>query len=347
MSVFTILQGRVAPFGFTGELHDGDLVHLRARWYHPSIGTFTSRDPFAGFDTLPYSLHPYQYAYSNPVLLTDPSGAVPDEPQQSALRNSSHDLTRWLYDEMIHNLKDPYLQLVRRLNTGKNDADDYNDCTSGGLVWGLANIRVQYVIAGLQFYGLVADQHQWDFKHKIKSTLGKGITLCSKTRCRNNIKYNMPGNIHFGFVAGEAGYHIVFAQIGAAVAQSSDPGNPAGGADTAWAIYQTDYGLSLNVGDEPGGNKAVTFGHYLYRELYLQGLFTFERFQMALDLALDDFEPHSPTKAVNAGIRPPNGYPVGYFNGYKQPNIAAVLFERTGIKFNTDPRINPGRLRMP
>ncbi len=66
--------GSPAPFGFTGELHDGDLVHLRARWYHPSIGTFTSRDPFAGFDTLPYSLHPYQYAYSNPVLLTDPSG---------------------------------------------------------------------------------------------------------------------------------------------------------------------------------------------------------------------------------------------------------------------------------
>ncbi|NOK68638.1 MAG: hypothetical protein GFH25_541198n112 [Chloroflexi bacterium AL-N10] len=66
--------GSPAPFGFTGELHDGDLVHLRARWYHPSTGTFTSRDPFAGFDTQPYSLHPYQYAYSNPVLLKDPSG---------------------------------------------------------------------------------------------------------------------------------------------------------------------------------------------------------------------------------------------------------------------------------
>ncbi|MEM8535049.1 MAG: polymorphic toxin-type HINT domain-containing protein [Chloroflexota bacterium] len=66
--------GSTDPFGFTGELHDGDLVHLRARWYHPSTGTFTARDPFAGFDTQPYSLHPYQYAYSNPVLWTDPSG---------------------------------------------------------------------------------------------------------------------------------------------------------------------------------------------------------------------------------------------------------------------------------
>lgn len=61
-------------FGFTGELHDDNLVHLRARWYNPNLGTFTSRDPFAGFATLPYSQHPYQYAYSNPVLLTDPSG---------------------------------------------------------------------------------------------------------------------------------------------------------------------------------------------------------------------------------------------------------------------------------
>jgi hypothetical protein len=32
------------------------------------------RDPFAGWLELPYSLHPYQYGYSNPVRWTDPSG---------------------------------------------------------------------------------------------------------------------------------------------------------------------------------------------------------------------------------------------------------------------------------
>jgi RHS repeat-associated protein len=63
-----------APFGFTGELHHNDLVYLRARWYDPGNGTFTSVDPFDGFDTLPYSLHPYQYAYSDPVVNTDPTG---------------------------------------------------------------------------------------------------------------------------------------------------------------------------------------------------------------------------------------------------------------------------------
>jgi RHS repeat-associated protein len=66
----------IAPFGFTGELQAGSSVYLRARWYNANEGRFASRDPFAGFDTLPYSLHSFQYAYANPVLYTDPSGEV-------------------------------------------------------------------------------------------------------------------------------------------------------------------------------------------------------------------------------------------------------------------------------
>ncbi|NJK82421.1 MAG: RHS repeat-associated core domain-containing protein [Chloroflexaceae bacterium] len=65
-----------APFGFTGELHSEGLIYLRARWYDPANGTFPSVDPFAGFPTMPYSLHPYQYGYSNPILWTDPSGEL-------------------------------------------------------------------------------------------------------------------------------------------------------------------------------------------------------------------------------------------------------------------------------
>jgi RHS repeat-associated protein len=74
----TPTEGTPPTFGFTGELHDATsgLVHLRARWYLPAQGAFASRDPFAGFPTQPYSLHPYQYSYSNPVSNTDPSGHV-------------------------------------------------------------------------------------------------------------------------------------------------------------------------------------------------------------------------------------------------------------------------------
>jgi len=53
--------GTPQPFGFTGELHHQRQVYLRARWYALGNGTFTSRDPFAGFPEMPYSLHAYQY----------------------------------------------------------------------------------------------------------------------------------------------------------------------------------------------------------------------------------------------------------------------------------------------
>jgi len=96
-------RATIAPFGFTGELQQGSSVYLRARWYNSANGAFgtfrwrteESSDviPFShhgyqsyrwqtseAFFTKPYNLHPYQYAYSNPVLHTDPTGmCVPDE----------------------------------------------------------------------------------------------------------------------------------------------------------------------------------------------------------------------------------------------------------------------------
>jgi RHS repeat-associated protein len=69
--------GTPQPFGFTGEVHNAGQVYLRARWYAPGNGTFTSRDPFAGWAERPYSLHPYQYGYSNPLRWTDASGKQP------------------------------------------------------------------------------------------------------------------------------------------------------------------------------------------------------------------------------------------------------------------------------
>jgi RHS repeat-associated protein len=66
----------IAPFGFTGEVQDAaGMVYLRARWYDAGSGRFGGRDPFAGWPETPYSQHYYQYGYSDPVRLTDPSGA--------------------------------------------------------------------------------------------------------------------------------------------------------------------------------------------------------------------------------------------------------------------------------
>ena len=64
-----------SAYGFTGEMQDASgLVYLRARYYNSGIGIFTARDPFSGIATMPKSYNPYQYAFNNPVLYTDPSG---------------------------------------------------------------------------------------------------------------------------------------------------------------------------------------------------------------------------------------------------------------------------------
>ncbi|NDJ78631.1 MAG: RHS repeat-associated core domain-containing protein, partial [Chloroflexi bacterium] len=62
-------------FGFTGEPTDANgLIHLRARYYAPSLGTFLSQDPHPGVWTVPGSLNGYGYVHGNPANWTDPSG---------------------------------------------------------------------------------------------------------------------------------------------------------------------------------------------------------------------------------------------------------------------------------
>jgi RHS repeat-associated protein len=55
--------------GYTGEWWDksAGLQYLRARWYQPRSGVFTSRDPVEGEP-------PYQYVQGNPLKFTDPLG---------------------------------------------------------------------------------------------------------------------------------------------------------------------------------------------------------------------------------------------------------------------------------
>jgi len=93
-----------SAWGYTGEWWDGDagLLYLRARWYEPGVGRFTSRDPYQGSIRFPTSLHCYIYAKNNSVLLADPSGLVSLSPslfppQLGPTIGEMIDFFEWLY----------------------------------------------------------------------------------------------------------------------------------------------------------------------------------------------------------------------------------------------------------
>jgi len=68
-------------YAFTREMYDSNtgLVFLRARYYNPSIGRFTSCDPWEGDERMPMSYNAWLYVYENPIILVDPSGNTPDD----------------------------------------------------------------------------------------------------------------------------------------------------------------------------------------------------------------------------------------------------------------------------
>jgi RHS repeat-associated protein len=73
-------SGAATPsvLGYAGQLLDPSrLYYMRARWYDPANARFLSRDPVTGQDAAPRTLNAFDYAHTNPVITTDPSGACP------------------------------------------------------------------------------------------------------------------------------------------------------------------------------------------------------------------------------------------------------------------------------
>ena len=75
----TLIAGTITTsnnYLYCGEQWDADLgrYFLRARYYEPGLGRFTTMDTFEGNPNDPLSLHKYLYCHSNPVNGTDPSG---------------------------------------------------------------------------------------------------------------------------------------------------------------------------------------------------------------------------------------------------------------------------------
>jgi len=68
------------PYQFVGGYGCADdgvgLIYMRARYYMPEIGRFTSRDPWWGRAKAPLSLNRYLYTGNNPATYVDPEGLI-------------------------------------------------------------------------------------------------------------------------------------------------------------------------------------------------------------------------------------------------------------------------------
>lgn len=68
-------------FGYRGELHLGEHIHLRARDLHPATGLFTTSDPIPPVPGTPVTSTAYHYANNNPTNMIDPTGLLPNDDQ--------------------------------------------------------------------------------------------------------------------------------------------------------------------------------------------------------------------------------------------------------------------------
>jgi RHS repeat-associated protein len=67
-------SNRVYMLLFRPEPIESDLAYGRPRYYDPTVGQFTTVDPFSGNFEDPQSLHKYAYVHGDPVNGIDPTG---------------------------------------------------------------------------------------------------------------------------------------------------------------------------------------------------------------------------------------------------------------------------------
>ena len=93
-------------FRFQGQWLEAntDLYHFRARYYDPETGRFVSRDPVDIVEREPESSNLYQFAYHNPRVYADPSGAITLNELQ--IRNTVQNILSTIRQNIISGIRD-------------------------------------------------------------------------------------------------------------------------------------------------------------------------------------------------------------------------------------------------
>ncbi len=130
------------PIKYAGEYYDDelDMIYLRARYYNPQIGRFTSLDVEEGEISSPLDMNRYVYCRNNPIKYVDPTGML-------------------AYPGQIHNL------VVEKV------ADKYGlyteETISYNFGWGRADL-------------ISATGAVWDVKRDKPNQIAKGVTQVQK-----------------------------------------------------------------------------------------------------------------------------------------------------------------------
>jgi RHS repeat-associated protein len=145
-----------SAYGYGGEQTDHNgLVFLRARYYNPSQGRFLNTDPSR------QERNPHQYAGSNPILHTDPSGLCRDDACHDLAKRLEREyqiffywpvrldlpITNWNTLRWLANQQMPCLTIEETLNNGTYSSDYWELEELQAIESGLTKIK--YAIGAL------------------------------------------------------------------------------------------------------------------------------------------------------------------------------------------------------
>ncbi len=251
-----------SPYGYAGEWTDTEagLVYLRARHYSPYLNQFIQPDPIVPNPYHPWEWKRYTYARNNPLRYTDPSGYTPE-----CSEYERSDLTEWLVDE---------------LNTNR-----YN-LIAGYIKENLRQDPVSQGLAIVTWWDVVKTHAIWDFKQGILKNIGRSIKLVDDW-----YSFEVPANIHFGYLGVYVGFDKYILHCGADFATN---GEFCSGADSISDYEFIEAGFDIYK--LSGGGEV---NKYILRAA------------LAAHPSIDKGEPASP---INPAFQIPWPYPAGTFD---------------------------------
>ena len=141
---------------YRGQDRFGNLIHLRAREYHPGTAQFTAPDPLDGIDGTPTAANPYHYTDNDPLNKTDPTGLRPTdcsmgtEAVEEAIRDARRK-PRWGHVSRAYEEEKAEVETLQGiLRASENDGScilDFNDDGDGRIVEAFGNLQAASNIA--------------------------------------------------------------------------------------------------------------------------------------------------------------------------------------------------------